>query len=124
MSDFVELDSFSESVLKDIIDHPHESSYWKEHFSDCSEAKKLWSVFGKLETGKYITYDPSDNFPAIIETLPRGETYFKDKEECLRNKRSEKHKKTMEKVATFVLGIISGVIITVASEIIIRRIFS
>ena len=123
MSDFVELDSFSESVLKDIIEH-QESSYWKERFSDFPKAKNFWYVFGELKERKYITYKSFDNLPAIIRILPLGETYFKDKEEYLRNKRSEKHKKTMEKVATFVLGIISGVIITVASEIIIRRIFS
>ena len=110
MSDFEELDSVSESVLKDIIEH-RESSYWKDRFSDPSEANDLWLTFEKLKVGEYITYECYDNFPARRKPLPRGENYFKDKEEHLQKMKKEKRIERVKKVLNYALWCIVPVII-------------
>ncbi len=73
----------AEDVLKQIIDHEHDSKYWEERFEGVSNKDDiiLRGCFKELQDNGLIKAQWADNFPYLIAILKDGYMYEKHLEE-------------------------------------------
>lgn len=80
---FTRVSKEAEDILMEILEHEHDSDYWKNRFDELSSRDDiiLRGCFKELREGGLINVEYADNYPYLITILKNGYLYEKYLEE-------------------------------------------